>query len=1006
MANKKYTCPPQSATGAGTFSDDLVGLQLVAGGGLTQGNFEFVTSANEKSNRNFITGVFSNPINLDSIGITSILQSKAILENNFKVYPNFDLTQVNNFTLYGSMVKRMSASVTKIISFFPAAIESTFMGINYVTGVTANNIVYSEQNDSTVFTLDIARLRNPFDVDFTNNSTRNLELKEIQVSPLRDMKIQYAKYSLFFKDNEYKVINIVPTDSLTNGNLVLTVSGNPFSGETILFDDLVIRPNDLEVNRVFKEIFDEVEQFLLNRNVAPKYTSTFQIPREAEDGSYYTQSLNVTWPLYGAWNIDILTKDFESYITSLNDVSESFDGYKTNLISRFLTTGAFKEFDTIGQKMEKVIQIYGKSFDDTKKYITAMSFMTSVNYNVGNDIPSQLLKNLAQTLGWTTNMSPISNDELLSSVFGSTKQSKSDFSGISEVQTPDELNYQYFRNLILNSAFLFKSKGTRKSIEILLRLIGAPEALIDFNEYVYLADQRINLSQFNEQFVQISGGTYVEDTPILDPTDIYSIFGVSYTGFTTSNTINDVNRTIDDYPMDEFGYPSAPPDSESYFFQKGSGWFEQTPQHRAPEQVDITNNVFIGNNPNYQTVLAPYSYGQEYLNRFRKFPFMDLGYQLTPVVDNNKSWVDNEVGIRTNLDGNFNARYFVEDDRLVLNVKNVDLFLNPAQGLSYDVWVMSREYNYPIPNQGMNYVPPTYCDPKPYSPYPSRGGVDWTEIVPLPKRKTFFEFAQTFWVNMINVRNRQFSTNGKTGGYPTLESIYWRYLESQQTINIPNDNFTYKTMMDYVNGLGDYWIRLVEQMVPATTIWNTGIRLENSIFHRQKFVWRRQEGCQLVPTPCKPCSLISNIFTYDCPIESVECAIYPWTNNPLIQNLNGVLGVTLQSYLTANGYALNDCDFNGMTTEWFVDIRVDDVVVVSYPFFNGIGYSSPTYSSPTVSMWDTALENALESLKDYGYDYYLTEENTVIIYNQVCSVSEQGVNFKLNIGINFEILCN
>ena len=30
MATKKYTCPPQSATGAGTFSDNLVGLQLVA----------------------------------------------------------------------------------------------------------------------------------------------------------------------------------------------------------------------------------------------------------------------------------------------------------------------------------------------------------------------------------------------------------------------------------------------------------------------------------------------------------------------------------------------------------------------------------------------------------------------------------------------------------------------------------------------------------------------------------------------------------------------------------------------------------------------------------------------------------------------------------------------------------------------------------------------------------------------------------------------------------------
>jgi hypothetical protein len=53
MAIKKYTCPPQSATGAGTFSDNLVGLQLGAGGGLTQGNFEFTTSTNEKTNRTF-----------------------------------------------------------------------------------------------------------------------------------------------------------------------------------------------------------------------------------------------------------------------------------------------------------------------------------------------------------------------------------------------------------------------------------------------------------------------------------------------------------------------------------------------------------------------------------------------------------------------------------------------------------------------------------------------------------------------------------------------------------------------------------------------------------------------------------------------------------------------------------------------------------------------------------------------------------------------------------------
>ena len=53
MAEQKYTCPPQPATGAGTFSDNLVGFQLVTGGGLTQGNFNFTTATSEKQNRTF-----------------------------------------------------------------------------------------------------------------------------------------------------------------------------------------------------------------------------------------------------------------------------------------------------------------------------------------------------------------------------------------------------------------------------------------------------------------------------------------------------------------------------------------------------------------------------------------------------------------------------------------------------------------------------------------------------------------------------------------------------------------------------------------------------------------------------------------------------------------------------------------------------------------------------------------------------------------------------------------
>lgn len=997
MAIKKFTCPPQ-ASAQGSFSDNLVGFQLTSGGGLTQGNFEFTTSVVEKVNRDFDTGTFSSPISLDSLGISSVNQSKAIFEKNFKVYPNFDLTQVTNFVQFGSMVKRMSTSITTIINKFPAAIEVNRFGLDYTDSPTAQNIVYYPEVDQTSLEIKVSKMRNPFEIDFTNNATRNLQLREIQVSELRNFTVEYIKYSIYCRNQGYSIKRIIPTDSLTSGTLKIYFEGNPFSGESTIFDTILLRPNDQEVTRVFSEDFDEVEKFILNRNISPIYTAQFQVPKESNDGRYYVTAENVTWPKDGNWNLDIRTQLFTNYLLKIDEVSSFFDSYVSNLISRFLVTGAFKDFDTIGQKMEKVLQIYGRSFDDTKKYINALAYMTSVNYNVGNDIPSQLLKNLAKTLGFNTDISPITESGFLDSVFGQKNSSTSDFTGVATPQTPDELNYQYYRNLCLNAAFLFKSKGTRKAIEVLLRLIGAPDALVDFNEYVYLADQRIKIDQFEKKFANISGGTYLESISIQDPTNVFSIFGVPYTGYTTSFIIDDVNIGRGAYPLDEEGYPKAPEDTESFFFQLGSGWFESTPQHRSPATPNTSTSVFTGTNPNYQTSLIPYSYGQIYLDRFRKLPYMNIGYDLTPVADNNKSWTTDEVGFRQNLDGNLNARYFVENEKLVLNVKNVDLFMNPGQGLTYEVWYMSQQYNYPIPNQGLNWVQPTRCNPNPYSMYPDRNGVDATIINPQPRQKTFFEFAQSFWKNTINVRNRQFF-----GSYPTLESIYWRYLESESIAGISNNNFSYQNMMEYVQGMGDYWIRLVEQMIPATTIWNTGIRYENSIFHRQKFVWRRQAGCQLIPIPCKPCTAVDNLFSDDCPIKTAQCSFYPWTNRA--QTFEAILGNIINEYLTTNGIDFNDCVSSSINSTWYVDIRINGVQSVFYPFFNGVGYGLQGLSSPSNPQWSNGLNDALSYLSNYGYGYYL-QGDSVVIYNNECNADSAGITLTVGVGINFTIVCS
>ena len=826
----KYACPPQTGSGQGTFSDNLVGLQLVKGGGLTLGNFEFQTSINEKVNRNFDTGTFSGPISLGDLSIDSTEKAQQITDVNFKVYPNFDPTQVTNYVAYGPLGKRLLASVTNIINHFPAAVEVNQVRPNFTSGTTATNIFYDTNEDITYFLVDASSVWNPFNVDFSTTSIININNLEFEVSKYRDFTTNFKSFIVETTGSTYSIIDVTATTTTTSGFLGLAVSGEIFSGVTDTYERFIIRPSDFIVSEVFNLELDEIDELLLNRYTMPIYTASFSVLTEGDDGNPFFSIQTATWPLNGFWNIDISSPTFTNYVNKLNNIGEIFDQTQTDLLVRFYTTDSLKEFDTDDMKVSKTLKIYGRSFDESKKYIDSIANMVSVNYNVGNDVPSKLLVNLAQTLGWQTNISPIQTDGFLSTLY---ELPNSEFPGMANSFSLDELQYQYYRNLILNSAYLFKSKGTRRAIEFLMNFIGAPEALLEFNEYIYLADDKINPGRFEELYFTVTGGTFTPLLPVYDPNNIYRFFGAPYTAYTPSDEVQEVNLLRDDYPIDSEGYPKMPVDNDDFYFQKGEGWFEATPQHRSPEIINQSTSVFTGNSVSVQTQLEPFTYGEKYLERFRNFPYLNIGFELEKTIDNKKSWTQNISDLRKNSDGNFDAYYEVNDDRLVLNVKNVDLFLNPGQALTYDVWYLSNSFNYPIPFTGLS------------NPYPTTGDTDWTIINPKPQLKDFFEFAQTFWNNMINARNRQVSTDGKTSGYPTLQSLFWKYLTSLQDAGVQNDNFSYTSMISYINGIGDYWIRLIEQFIPATTLWNTGTRFENSIFHRQKLIYRPQRGCLL-----------------------------------------------------------------------------------------------------------------------------------------------------------------
>jgi len=982
--NKKYFYPPAPPSADESFSPNLVGLQVVDGGGLTQGNFEFSTSIVEKVNRTFETGVFSNPISLADLDVNSIEESKAIAIKNYRVYPNYDISQVTNYALYGSLQKRLSSSITKIINFFPASIQVDKLRLSdYSTANTASNITFNSIEQVTTLTMDVTRFINPFDIDYSVNAARNIELRPFPTSPLRDLTNMFNKYALYVDnmETEYQLVNFTPSTSFSAGTITLSVQGNPFSGASATTSTLILRPNSFHTEFAFQEPFDEVEDFLLNRFSNPPYTATFDLVEENDLGQFVKSKKKVTWPKSGVWNLDIISENFDNYLLQVSQIAEVLDRYKTDLIVRFLTTGAFKDFDTQGNKVEKVLQIYGRSFDESKKFIDALSFMNSVHYTPQNDIPSALLQNLAQTLGWDTNISPITNDDFLTSIFGT--KNKSIYAGFQNDPTPNQLNYQFYRNIIINSAYLFKSKGTRHSIEAIMRMVGAPKDLIEFNEIVYVADGPINVKRFEGEFLKISGGTKVDDVPSLDPTVVYNIQGVTYTGFTTSTYVTQTNELRGDYPMDEKGYPQRPIVNNDFFFEKGAGWYIETPDHRAQEELDITNSTFTGANPDVQTKLQTFTYGQKYFDRFRNFPYMNLGFGLTRTVDNNKSWDDTETGLRRNRDGAYNAYYTVFDEKLVLNAKNVELYLNMAQGITYDIWRMSRRYNYPFPSSGLT------------APYPSPHGKDWTVINPLPKEKTFFEFSQTFYNTLINVRNRQVISDGATNSYPTLQSIYWKYLQSESAVNIPSNQYTYQKMIDFTLGIGDYWTKFVEQMIPASTIWMGGQKMVNNVLQRQKHVWRRQRGCEIIPVECIPCIYNGQLFDADCIDQTLTCDVN-------IDSIPTLLNNSLNNCVSKSGYTITDCVLTTIKSKWFVDVRLDSTILVQEEFYEGFGVQQ----IPTFTQWINALNTNLQYLYQYGLNYNIDSNNILTVSNTGCEPNFTDKTLTVNVGVSIEINCS
>ena len=564
------------------FSDDLVGFQITSKGGtplFTNSNFTITTNLDNKLTKSFNTGNFTDYLTLDDVKDESVIPN---FTTTTKLTLNSDKSDLSMYALFGSLSEFIRVSLEEIIIDWPASLyvrENDLIN-PLSTGNTIENYIFDNVRNESSFIINKNRVENNFNINF--DISNNLNNTFNSTNEIRDLVSSYSKYVIDFDNKSFEIIDFTGI-SETNEYLKFLVKGNPFQQNPNDFIERYhIRPNNIIVEEFFSGLSD-FKSFVLNRLSLPKYSATFNFPVEGNDGVIVFQSEKLSWPVSDGYNIDFNTTEYITFATRLFEIAENYDNNSSDLINRELTSESISDFDTVrssdgeiieseSQKMNSTLRIYGREYDEINKYIKGISFANVITYDKKNNTPDNTVKNIARVLGWELTSSILEND--LISTFLVTKDSS--YSGHSRGLTKYESEIELWRRLILNTPWIWKSKGTRKAIEFLLDFIGTPKGLINFNEYVYVSENNLDVNE-----VRL----------IMD-----ELFGT---------------REIDSLSIDGEGFPRVQRNgtiingSETYF-QKGGNWYRQT----GGENSNI--DILKGNNPH----MGPYDAGKEFLSQF------------------------------------------------------------------------------------------------------------------------------------------------------------------------------------------------------------------------------------------------------------------------------------------------------------------------------------------------------------------------------------------------------
>lgn len=555
---------------------------------------------------------FVRPVTLETLEFSNE-KSEQILNKTNNVVLNLDRSDINSFAKFGSAYEFLRVSVENIISSYPGSLFINSQ-LQRNGNTTVFDFSYNRTKNISTFKIPSPYTVNKFGLVYDIGN----EHKPDDVA-LKNLNLTYSNYIIWSKDKSSNYsFTLVGFTGDTIGKPYLDVKciGKPFnftgdSGQV----DYHIRPNTSKFDDYRESIKDYERNMLSSRVGVSGFEFKLKNPTLLDDGNITYNDKTILWATSDGYNVDIDTPSYKTFLESLLGIGNKYDQIKTDLIARFLSPTSLKTYDlTEDKKVSKMLRIYGAEFDLLKQFIDSLVYINKVTYDKKNNLPDQIVSNLARTFGWEY-FQLVKEKELVESVFSMDETERD----LNTDLTPAEVDVEMWRRILINTNYFWKSKGTREAVKSMFALIGIPEPFISITEYVYTVDG------------------------IIDP--------------------RSVELTLDDLPSaslpyDSNGYPIAPVESDSFYFQMSGD----------------TDS------------------GQAYMNNFR-----NVGFDLMLQVDNKKSWTD-EAGIYRRHYSS--PTYYEQDDRLILNTKEIDISLDTSRGVEYDVYKYVKEIDFPANSTG------------------------------------------------------------------------------------------------------------------------------------------------------------------------------------------------------------------------------------------------------------------------------------------------------------------